>query len=783
MDALADLATMQHHQQTARVNAGGLRNTEIYDSQTSAANNLPAIPSLPGTQDPSMLRGPSFDRSAMDPPTRPPSPRQLMASSLSESDQQRVTELSNEIAANSFAHEAHTQLINILHQGLLNHIRVQTTSTKPGDPHSYELLKELRDARETMNSRFALGEALLADWIQDQILLAKTLEDRVAVMELCQKSIEEERMSTKLWLIYAQWILSLYRDANDIEGPTSSGPGWSEEERALAREVFSWQQVMTVWQQGAQATGLRIDSSQLLWDPYVELMLEEQERAFRPDGLNMIDSHFQSRLQTPHATWDSTFQAYSNFTSRFDNANYEAKMAGQARAARTAKQKYEQRDMKEITLLRAGQQNDEAADLQAFLEYIDYEAGLNRKTHAFDFDLLSALYQRALLKFPANTSLWEAYVIFLEEEGIKDARRKALVLPVLEQATRHCPWSGNLWAQYLLSAEIAELSFAAIGEIKHKATSSGLLDAGSMEEVLKVHTAWCGFLRRRAFQVGATDEERDVAEVGIRSAIEDTETAGLAKYGKGYQGDPDFKLEKIYMKYFTQCGNFEAVRETYKKLILRKGDSYDFWLRYYTWEMMVWCRLAYKENHEQDVKYLKPVEATKVLQQALKRPNMDWPEKIIETYQYHCEDHEDAETFQQSIIQVAQTARLVQKRREKEAYEAYQASQLQQAEALHQQAQNQEIDMIDATASVGKRKREDELDDGRAKRSREDAPEDAMEEDQPQHVEATSPDPALKRDRENATVIVNNFHPRTSELEVRQFFRDVSNADYGMKQC
>lgn len=31
MDTLADLASMQHHQQTARENAGGLRSTEIYD--------------------------------------------------------------------------------------------------------------------------------------------------------------------------------------------------------------------------------------------------------------------------------------------------------------------------------------------------------------------------------------------------------------------------------------------------------------------------------------------------------------------------------------------------------------------------------------------------------------------------------------------------------------------------------------------------------------------------------------------------------------------------------
>ena len=49
----------------------------------------------------------------------------------------------------------------------------------------------------------------------------------------------------------------------------------------------------------------------------------------------------------------------------------------------------------------------------------------------------------------------------------------------LEKATRHCPWSGTLWAQYIIAAEIAKMPFPEIEDIKHRATSSGILVSDS----------------------------------------------------------------------------------------------------------------------------------------------------------------------------------------------------------------------------------------------------------------------------------------------------------------
>ena len=768
MDTLADLASMQHHQQIARANAGGLRSAEIYDHPTSSATILPALQAMSRPAVSSQLRGGSYDMATTDGPAGTPSPRRYSTKALSENDLQAVTQLVEDLAANPYSYDSHVQLIKILHQGLLNHSSVQS-------PATYDLLQDLQNARETMSSRFALGEDLCADWIEDQILLASSLEEGISVMELCQKCVEEEPGSTKLWLAYGQWMLSLYKQAHPHDqrvsgiGTVPARHALSEEDRTVAREVFSWPQMMEVWKRAEQETRWRINDSHLVWDVWTELLMLELASSPLQEAINDTQYHFINRLQTPHATWDQTFQAYSNFVSRYDNAQYEVTMVTANRLGIDAKQTFSLREIREFEIMRAREKNDKDAELKAYSDYVDWELSQSRKKHIFKFELANAVYQRATLRFPSNSEFWEGYAMFLVEEITAHRRRDISALTILEKATRHCPWSGILWSQFLLSAETSNRAFSDIGDIKHKATSTGLLDAGGLEEVLKVSTAWCGFLRRRAFHQDSTDEDMDVAEVGIRSAIEDMDNMGRTKYGNEYQGDPEYRLEKIYIRYLTQSRNWEGARESWKKLISKKGNSYEFWLRFYLWEMNTWSKLVYIETDPNGGgRPFKPTEATKVLQQALKQPNLDWPEKIVETLQHHCEDNEDAEELQSSVAQVWKAKRAVQKRREKEAYAAYEKA---QAEAFQHQQQQDPASFHDDSQISGKRKREDADEAGFSKKSRPDFAEPAELQVEEQHLAAPS---MPKRDRENATVVVKNLAPETTETRLRQYFRDVS---------
>lgn len=766
MDTLADLASMQHHQQTTRANAGGLRSTEIYDSQGSGSSA--GLSNVHGVHGAVPARA-SLDHTMGEASSRAASARTFTTKALSEAELQTVAQLTTHLATNQFAYESHVQLIDLLHRGFRSHTHSNAPSPMEADPRTYDLLADLRSARESMDARFAVGERVWFDWIEDEKVLATTLDDCFTVMELCNRAVQEEAGSTKLWSLYAHWITSLYVAATGdssvlevIESCNDVKP-WSDEDRLVAAEVCNWQQLMDVWARGTGATKWRVDESQVLWDSYTKMLLLRLGTSPRPDQILDMRAHFLERLQIPHVSWDSTFQMFSQFTSSFENQSYEEIMGTVSRQCSTAKAASQAREMQENLI------NNSETPLSAFDEYIKWEKDQKPKKHSFVFKLVEALYKRALLYYPANTELWEDYFMYLSDESVNRPQLEVDFLSVLDRSTRHCPWSGSLWSEYLLAAERRQTPFPEIGKIKHKATSTGLLDAGGLEEIIKVYVAWCSILRRRAFQAESTDEELDVAEVGIRSAIEDMQRLGEAKYGKGYEGDPNYRLERIYIKYFTQSGDWHRARESWKRLKRSRGDSYRFWLRYYEWEMSIWCKISYHENSTHPPSSPRPSEATEVLRTALQRPNLDWPEELIQLFESHLEDHEDATEIQSAGVQIYKVKKAVKERRrqEIEAYEAAQAQSVRQAHSLRAETS---VDSGVGFAS-SKRKRDDENNgqevEGASKKTRgNDDGRVVFTEDQPSLI---SSEP--KRDREHSTIIVRNLPGDTTEKRIRQYFK------------
>lgn len=86
-------------------------------------------------------------------------------------------------------------------------------------------------------------------------------------------------------------------------------------------------------------------------------------------------------------------------------------------------------------------------------------------------------------------------------------------------------------------------------------------------------------------------------------------------------------------------------------------------------------------------------------------------------------------------------------------------------------AQADSVSMAD-DGLAGKRKRDDGTSDGPSKRSRPEALESV--EPQVQERQETTANSTLKRDRENATVIVKNLPATVTELKIRRFFQNVS---------
>ena len=703
------------------------------------------------------------DHMMSDAPTATLQSRTFKASSLTTAELQTVSALTKQLSENSFLYDTHTQLIKILQEGLQRHI-LPSGSNTPQNPQDYSLLLELRQARDAMDSRFPVGEELWIEWIQDEAILAQTSEDRAAVMELCQKAVSDEVGSAKLWRLYGDWMWHLFKTAYDISGLyegsaleahpvvglVMSQQRWTDEDKALGPELFQWDSMLDVWRSGVKATSWHINDSQVVWDPFMQILLADLASSPSDVKVDEIKRLFSDRLGTPHATWNDTFQTFSQFISQYVNQSYEMIMVETNQQAVHAKNEFSLRAENEQKLASAAASGDRNTEWTVMTEYLDWEATQTKQHTASraSFDLFSALYERAHLRFPTDAELWENHVDDITEHPRADTQ----LLPLIYNATRHCPWSGSLWSKRLIALELSGSAFEAMEDTKHHATSTGLLEGvGGIEELIKVQTAWCGFLRRRAFDSNAGEDEADMAEVGIRSALEGIKTLGEKIQGKAFKGDPDFQVERIYLKFLTQALRHDEARAFWEKLSTSHGDGWEYWERYYTWELAIWSRSAPGK------KLPPPLHATSVLQKAVHWPNLDWPEKMTEMYLHHCRQHETVRKVQEAHIEARKASKVVAARRAKEAEAAAVA-----------QSQYQAMDVSDDATNTSKRKLRDgeDLYESSAKRTK-----STFESDQPQHDAFSSETAQVKRDRENTTVIVRNIPSSTTEARLEQYFR------------
>jgi len=749
METLADLAAMQQPRQSISLqNAAALN---------SAAQRSPSVASSrpSGRMPPNVRTNSASDLVMAEAPTSTPPPRNFTTAALSDVDSQAVTDLTSSLAQNSYDYNSHVELISLLHRGFASHLKGSIGDALiPVKASDYNLLPELRQAREAMSSRYAVGESIWEAWIKDETALAKSPEERTSVMQLCMRATSEEPASVKLWTLYGEFVWDNYAVAHDFAPDPSDS--WTDEDKMICREIFTRDLVLSTWGDGVSATRWRIDESQQVWDRYVELIMQDFPERPSQQTVDEVRDLYMNRLQVPHATWEQTSQAFWPFISRYDGNNWEAIMAATNEAAAPAKQQYALREDFESNLRRASENEDQASLFNVFSTYLAWEAKPKRRSGKFETELRTALYDRALLRFPTMIEWWLDYVDFITSLDASSPR----ILPLLENATRHCPWSGELWSRRLLRVELETHKMDEVEGVKHKATNSGLLIVGGIEEMLIVQAAWCSFLRRRAFEPKASEDEADVAEMAIAEVLGDIRVQGNRAYGNDFQGDPLWRVEKIWIKFLTQAERFDEARTQWKELVSRQGHSYDFWSQYYNWEIYAWGWHRIISNKQNASVELAPSNASAVLREALKQKNLDWPEKILELFAHHFQEHEVPEEVQKAQIELRSAQRRLRYKREREAEAA--AAQLPQEEA--------QVDTNDSGAV--KRKREDETNtngDGAAKRSKVEEQGDIHA---PNEEGSASASAQIKRDREHNTITIKNLTSGVSEKTLRQFFAD-----------
>ena len=673
-----------------------------------------------------------------------------------------VTDLLNYLGEHSWDYNQHVELISLLHKGFLTHIHPpEGSNAPPGEPRGYGLLSELRQAREAMDTRFAVGADLWVDWLSDEVLLAGSSEERIAVTELFQKAIQDEPASTRVWKAYADWLSMNYKACNDIDGADQSG--FSPEDKEVCRELFTRDMLLDVLEQAVEATKWRIDHSHLLWNQYIELVQEDFPASPQSADVDRLQTTFMQRLQVPHTAWDETAQLFWPVISRFHGNNWEAVMSQATEMAEPAKVQLGLRSVHEQKLQRALDSGDKEATFAQFDKYIKFER-FNKKRGPFDKELRFALYERALLRFPTYTEWWLDYIDFVVSSKPSSNDPSSSVLPLIERATRHCPWSGDLWAKRILRSDVERKTHHDIEATKHRATNSGLLDVGGMEEMLKVLIEWCSYLRRHAFTATSSEDDLDTAEVGITMALEDVQQAGSKVYGEAFQGDALYRLEMIQIKFFGEARRVDDARAIWKRLVPQHKNEADFWRQYYFWELMIWGHQRFSDSHRIETTENAPHYPTAVCEEALSQRQLDWPEKVLEMYLTHFQKHESVERLQAANIEAREYSKEIAKRRAKEAAEA--------AENSTQQQQGVETQAAEVAATGEKRKRDEEVvTNGESAKKPKTL--DLPSAETSRFSEASgSASAQIKRDREHNTVTVKDLPTTSSELDVRKFFKD-----------
>ncbi|KAM0333989.1 hypothetical protein ACHAQA_001009 [Verticillium albo-atrum] len=616
-----------------------------------------------------------------------------------------------------------------------------------------------------------VGEDRWVDYVAEHSRQANDLEKRVHVVELFKLAVDAEPSSVKIWRAYCDYFWSLYVESQSGE---AGGP---EEEQHMCREIFSLNAALSLWQQGYEAIQYRISDSHELWDRWISLERGLLDRTRTAEGVRRITHLYSDRLQIPHVTHDDTAQAFSTFLSTYNQSAYEETMKSITAKSQEAKQLVSERDGYEIKLREATRDANEEkfrADLKEYLEWEASQSRRSNKSMETTGELCRGLYARALTgTFAYDEYVWTEYIRFLSISGTF-AQSPHATLDVIRRAVDHCPWSGALWSRYILSAEEARLPFHDIEQIKHKATSHPDLYKNGMTALLDMYAGWCGFLKRTAMDLNASDEAVDIADMGLQAALEFVDQAKTRDREK-YRGDPAFRLERIYIQYLTEKKRaLDDARTQWHKLAEKSlyADSYDFWLNYYLWEMMVFASNGKDRSPTPSTASAGlrvPSVATAVLGRAVKRKTLDWPERVMEVYLQHCNDYELPSIVRNATDSVTELRREVAKRRE---LEAAQAAELYAAQVQQQQAAQGVEDQGEESPSSSKRKR------GEGTADEEDHQGVVSNKRQRNHgheVDPASTQQNLKRDRENTSVLVTNIPASVTQTKIRQYFKDYGH--------
>ncbi|XP_054168370.1 squamous cell carcinoma antigen recognized by T-cells 3-like [Oppia nitens] len=462
-----------------------------------------------------------------------------------------INRLQEELSINSYDYQKHMDLIDKL--------------------ESCDELELIREARERMSRVYPLTPSLWLKWINDEIRIATTLDEKSNIIKLFDRAVNDYT-SLDIWLEYVQYSIGLM-DTLGVDG------------------------IRRIFERSLTYVGLNVDKGVLIWDTFREFekfilqSMDGEEQHLNDELKKQIDrilELYRRQLSLPLLGMDNSYSEGQEWCKTIVekysiDINFDSIKAAYDKAFN---------ELQKLIPYEEALQTSEAPHYEQYIRYIEYE------THNSTPQRVQSIYERALIDNCLISDLWHKYVTYLDKKVVIDT----ILLPVYERAVRNCTWSSIIWISYLRALERLKSDHKKVMETLESALEVGFQDPN---EYLQTWLTYLDYLRRK------TNWKDDNEVKSLRNTFE----KAVEHLTNIDSSDPNCLVLQYWAKIEAKfCNNIEKSRELWNELMKSRPDISS--------QAQNWITFSRLEKQYGNDKHYR-----KILLRGL-NASSDWPESV-----------------------------------------------------------------------------------------------------------------------------------------------------------
>ncbi|XP_071747860.1 squamous cell carcinoma antigen recognized by T-cells 3-like [Lepeophtheirus salmonis] len=402
-------------------------------------------------------------------------------------------------------------------------------------------LEELRLARQTFSKLYPLSVELWLTWLQDEQRLASSPKERKEVCHLFKRAVQDY-LSVDIWIEYCSFILG---DVGSADGVSS------------AREVF---------EEAVAAIGLHVGKGYLIWGAYRDF--EVAVMNLHNKGYEFVFKVFQRQLAIPLLNMEKSIEELKDFEDIPDFKRFSSSSSLSSVYQNSLKKLRGKEEFENALLQTVG---DSEAN---FIKYSEYIQAL-RDNKSSSPPEIQNLYERRITDHCLNPISWIEYLNYLDSV----LKIQSIAMSVYRRAIRNCPWSGNLWCNYIRALEVYGSDLKEITKVFEEALASGFSDPVDYSRI------WINYISyfRRKIDDGNESEDSSKAKTDLKEIFE----RAIDHLDGIPNSDPELKLSRFWASVSgDRLRDMETARKCWAKIVHLIGDRMIYWTEYVTLEKL-----------------------------------------------------------------------------------------------------------------------------------------------------------------------------------------------------